>query len=89
MIVSLLILRSNPDGSLVVCKKIKNIKVFVENVPDHRSNKNLPFTESARDRHFSISQNHGKFLPGDHKVLFFLLNRIIISDIRFPNIQTL
>jgi hypothetical protein len=51
--------------------------------------KNLRFTERARDRHFSISQSHGKFLPGDQKVLFFLLNRIAISDIRFPHTQTL
>ena len=50
--------------------------------------KNLPFTESTRDRHFSISKSHGKFLPG-HQVLVFLLNRIVISDIRFPNTQTL
>lgn len=35
--------------------------------------KNLPFTERARDGHFLISQSQGKFLPGDQKVLFFLL----------------
>ena len=48
--------------------------------------KNLPFTERARDGHFLISQSQGKFLPGDQKVLFFLLNRLVISDIRFPHI---
>lgn len=60
VIVSLLILRSTPNGSLVICKKIKNIQVFIENVPDH---KNLPFTDNVRDRHFSISQSHGRFFP--------------------------
>ena len=84
--VSLLILRSTPNGSLVICKKIRNIQVFIENIPDH---KNLPFTDSVRDRHFSICQSHGKFLPGHQKVLFFLLNRIVISDISFSNTQTL
>jgi hypothetical protein len=39
IIVSLLILRSFPDGSLVICKKVRNIEVVVDNVPDHRSNK--------------------------------------------------
>jgi hypothetical protein len=86
MIVSLLILRSTSDGSLVICKKVRNIWVFIENVPDY---KNLPFTDSARDRHFSVSQSHGMFLPGDQKVLFFLLNKIVISDISFSITQTL